>query len=114
MHHFGVFFLLVRQFRVQQQTGHADDAVHRSTNLVAHIGQKLALRLARGIRLVASNRQILTALPGFGFTNGELPGAFVDHVLEYFCPVVELTPVADNEPADQRKRAEQDQDDRHV
>ena len=32
------------QLGVQRQVGHADDAVHRSANFVAHVGQELALR----------------------------------------------------------------------
>ena len=41
-----VFELLPRQLAVEQQGGHADDAVHRSPDLVAHVGQEPALRLA--------------------------------------------------------------------
>ena len=32
-----------RQLRVEQETGHADDAVHRGPDLVAHAGQELRL-----------------------------------------------------------------------
>ena len=38
-----VFALLGRELRVQHQLGHADDAVHRGPDLVAHVGQELAL-----------------------------------------------------------------------
>jgi hypothetical protein len=36
--------LLGGQFRVKQQPGHADDAVHRGANLVTHVGEKLRLQ----------------------------------------------------------------------
>ena len=51
-HGAGEFALLGRQVGHQQQVGHADDAVHRRANFVAHVGQELALhpvgRLRRG------------------------------------------------------------------
>ena len=40
---FGKLALLRVEVAVEQQTGHADDAVHRRADLVAHIGQELAL-----------------------------------------------------------------------
>jgi hypothetical protein len=42
--------LLGGQFRIQQQPGHADDSIHRGANLVAHVGQKLALGFIGRIR----------------------------------------------------------------
>ncbi len=36
------FALLGRQFGVEQQFRHADDAVHRRADFVAHIGEELA------------------------------------------------------------------------
>jgi hypothetical protein len=43
----GVAALLVGKLRVQQERGHPDDTVHGRANLVAHIGQELALCSAR-------------------------------------------------------------------
>ncbi len=43
---------------VEQQLRHADDAVHRRPNLMAHIGQKLALGLAGGFGLILSLKQL--------------------------------------------------------
>ena len=42
-HGLGVAPLLLVQLGVQQQPGHADDAVHGRADLVAHVGQELAL-----------------------------------------------------------------------
>ena len=49
----GVLALLGRERRVEQQAGHADDAVHRRADLVAHRREELALGLRRGERRVA-------------------------------------------------------------
>ncbi len=46
----GVAALLVVERRVEQQARHADDAVHRRADLVAHVGQELALGLVRARR----------------------------------------------------------------
>ncbi len=40
-----VFTLFLGQFRIKQQARHADNAVHGRPDLVAHVGQKLALCL---------------------------------------------------------------------
>ena len=37
--------LIRRQLGIERQRGHADDAVHRRPDLVAHVRQELALRL---------------------------------------------------------------------
>jgi hypothetical protein len=42
-HTFGVFALGLVELRVEEQAGHADDAVHGSTDFVAHVRQELAL-----------------------------------------------------------------------
>ena len=42
--------------RVQQQAGHADDAVHRRADLVAHVGQELALGHVGGSASTATGR----------------------------------------------------------
>jgi hypothetical protein len=44
-----VLALLECQWGVEQQTRHPDDAVHGRADLVAHHGQELALRPARGL-----------------------------------------------------------------
>ena len=41
---------------VEQQPGHADDAVHRRADLVAHVGQELRLQAGRLERRVARAR----------------------------------------------------------
>ena len=41
-----VIALTIVQRRVQQQLRHADDCVHRGTNLVAHVGKKFGLGAA--------------------------------------------------------------------
>jgi len=46
--HVGVAELLGVEPRVQQEIGHADDAVHGGANLVTHVGEKLALGPVRG------------------------------------------------------------------
>ena len=38
----GKLALLFSEIGIQQQRGHADDAVHGCSNLMAHVGQKLA------------------------------------------------------------------------
>ena len=46
-YHLGVLSLLGGQPRVQQEPGHADDAVHGRTDLVTHRGEKSALGATR-------------------------------------------------------------------
>ena len=48
LHHVEVLALLRSQRGAQRQLGHADDAIHRRPNLMAHVGQELALRAAGG------------------------------------------------------------------
>ena len=58
-HRLGVLALLGVELGVEQQPGHADHAVHRRADLVAHVGQELRLQ-ARGLeRLVARDGQLL-------------------------------------------------------
>ena len=40
----GILPLLIAQGRVQEEPGHANDAVHGGADLVAHVGQELALK----------------------------------------------------------------------
>jgi hypothetical protein len=55
--------LIGRQIGVEQQVGHAHDAVHRCADLMAHVGQELAFRPAGVHRLVASRDQLLVRRP---------------------------------------------------
>ena len=53
------------QLGIEQQAGHADDAIHRRADLVAHIGQEFALqprRLERGI--AGAGDRLLGLAPG--------------------------------------------------
>ena len=43
LNHFQVAPLFLGQVGIERQVGHADDAVHRRTNFVTHVGQELAL-----------------------------------------------------------------------
>ena len=52
--------------RVEQQLGHADHAVHRRADLVAHLGQELALGPARRLRRVARLPQLLLGALALG------------------------------------------------
>ncbi len=53
-----VLALLGRELAVERQVGHAHDAVHGRADLVAHVGQELALRLARRLRALARRDQL--------------------------------------------------------
>ena len=54
--------LLVGESRVQRQFGHADDAVHRSADLVAHVGEEFALGAAAGLGFfLGRDRAVLAA-----------------------------------------------------
>ncbi len=62
----GDLALLRTQAGVEKQAGHADDAVHRRADLVAHVGQELALQ-TRGLeRGVAGAGDLLLLLLSFG------------------------------------------------
>ena len=49
---FGVIALSSIQTRIEQQFGHADHAVHRRANFVAHVGEELGFRHHREFRAV--------------------------------------------------------------
>jgi len=51
---FEILALFRGHVRSQRKIGHADDAVHRRADLVAHVGEEFALRLARRFRCVAT------------------------------------------------------------
>jgi hypothetical protein len=48
--HRQVFALLERQLRAERKAGHPDDAVERRADLVAHVGEELALGFVGGLR----------------------------------------------------------------
>ena len=56
-----------RQRRARQQLGHADDAVHRRAQLVAHAIEEVALRLRRLGELAVALDQLARAQLHFGF-----------------------------------------------
>ena len=114
MHDLGIFELLFRQFRAQQQACHADDAVHRGPDLVAHIGQELALGLARGVCLIAGNPQFLVALHSLGFAGDQLSCTINDHRFQQTGALVEFLAVASDKQGDKAKRREQYADDQDI
>ena len=52
--------------RIEEQAGHAEDAVHRRADLVAHGGEKAALGAIGGFRLVARLAQLHLGAPLLG------------------------------------------------
>ena len=56
--HAQVLALLGREFGIESELRHADDAVHGRANLVAHIGEKGALGLAGGFRSLLGPPQL--------------------------------------------------------
>ena len=58
-HGLGEPALLVVERRVEQQVGHAEHAVHRRADLVAHVGQELGLQAGRRERVVARDHELL-------------------------------------------------------
>ena len=49
LHHTEVIPLLAGQFGIEGQFGHTEDSVHRRANLMAHVGEELALGTAGGL-----------------------------------------------------------------
>jgi hypothetical protein len=80
--HFGEAALLGSQVGVEQELGHAEDAVHRRPDLVAHVGQELRLRPARRLGVVARAAERLDRGGQFGIRPGQLVGARRDLGLE--------------------------------
>ena len=70
-HDLGVLALFGGQFRVQQQSRHANYPVHRRANLVAHIGQELALGAVGRFRRFSGPVQGGFAVFLFGNIGGE-------------------------------------------
>jgi hypothetical protein len=48
------------QVGVERQFDHADDAIHRGPDFMAHVGQEVALRAVRGIRSILGALQLQT------------------------------------------------------
>ena len=106
--------LFGRQIRSQQQAGHADDAVHRRPNLVAHVGEEAALGLARSVRLVARDHEVPAALARLGLARGKLGRALDHHRLEQVGPLVELAPVTYDQQSDEGKGCGQRRNDQRI
>ena len=64
---FHILALLVGELRGQNQIGHAQHSVHRSSDLVAHVGQKLALVTADFLGLIEQPLNFLLLLIDHGF-----------------------------------------------
>jgi hypothetical protein len=62
----GVVALRVIELGLQEQRGHAENAVHRRANLVAHVGQEFTLGPARGLGGLGGEDECLARLAGFG------------------------------------------------
>ena len=58
-----VLALFGREVGVQHEIGHADDAVHRRPDLVAHVGEELALRAVGGLSGISGRSQFLVRPP---------------------------------------------------
>ena len=114
VHDLRVLLLLGRQVRAQEQARHADDAVHRRTDLVAHVGQELALGVARRVRLVARDCQLAAALLRLRFARGQLARAVRDHACEHYRPLFELVTIANDECGDEAERRNENHDDQDV
>ena len=78
-----VIALLRRQLGVEGELCHADDAVHGCADLVAHVGEELALGPARFHRLVARRDEIRVR-------GAQLRGANLDRLLELLLVPLEL------------------------
>ena len=62
-HHTEIIALLRGEFRVESKFRHSEDSVHGRTNLVTHIGEKLALSAARRFGSFLGALQFLGTLP---------------------------------------------------
>ena len=61
-----VIELLDGELRLQRQVGHAEDGIERCPNLVAHVGQKCALRLSRLLRAPLGDLELFDQLAQLG------------------------------------------------
>ena len=68
----GKFALLDRQLGIEEEAGHADDAVHGRADLVAHVGEELALGAGGDERGVAGGTKFgFDAAAGAQFAEGK-------------------------------------------
>ena len=58
---------------LEQQIGHADDAVHRRADLVAHVGEEVGLEARRLVRLVARALDSAASAPVSAVTSASVP-----------------------------------------
>ena len=65
--HIQILALLGIEFGIQSQIGHAEDAVHGSANLMAHVGQEFALGKVGGFELCVHGLQFAGAGVNFSF-----------------------------------------------
>ena len=107
-HRLRVLALLGGQRRVEQQPGHADDAVHRRADLVAHRGQELALGAGPRLGSIARDFQLLRLVPQLdGLRGGLATGPFdlLEPELEGGLRLLPLGDIA-NHRAEQRPAAD--------
>ena len=84
-HRLRVLALLRVQMGVEQEAGHADDAVHRRADLVAHVGEELALRLGARLRRFLGDAKLLRRAVPRRQLGAKLPVRLAqrgDHALE--------------------------------
>ena len=81
-----VVALIGGQRGVERELGHADDAVHRRADLVAHVGEELALGAARVLGLALGARQRDFGAPSHGDLVAQLARARLEHALRARAP----------------------------
>ena len=72
-----VLVLRGRELRLEQQAGHADDAVHRRADFVAHVGEELGLGAVAGLGHVLGLDELVLVLAALGDV---APGQGVDEL----------------------------------
>ena len=75
---FGVIALVGCQPGIEQQPGHADDAVHRRADLVAHRGQEFRLGMVGGFRLLLRVEQFARDPAAIGYVHVDADRAAVE------------------------------------
>ena len=105
--HLEILALLGLQLGVEHQSRHAEDAVHRRPNLMAHVRQELALRSTRGLRHLFRLLQLGFGLTALSHLDGELLGPFLDSKGELAAArmqVPDADPMAGEEEAPEAQR----------
>ena len=77
--------LIRREIAVQNELRHADDAVHRRQDLVAHVGEEFALGAARLHRPIARPDELLVDAPQL--RGARVDGAFEVQLLQLQLPI---------------------------